>query len=394
MFGVAGAKTAWKIATAMSRKIQTEDAYYIIGDDSAMNETELRKLSATLDERTRITQPNFIIDMRFDFEFVQLQALWFITRLLQPIIESNIRNQSSLFVETDSAFINRERNEVEVVIPLQTFGQHRKYYPALRKALADLAIIRVSYPRMSHKIRKTIQGAGALCSYVAFSRNEHNLRQELVHVFFSLDIATCLVSPEIGFTQLIQETLLASKNVYTSKIYMYICRAADGGKWTIGYEKLREILCVGEKFRRYYDFRNRILKEAEKELRCNSNHWFDLVERFPRRGVDPDLLIFNIHSVSEDLKGSREYKIRIRNISETLEGRFRLPKSTIQQLLRQINLRNIDYIWQKHSSLTAYIAANQENIGNQQGYYVRTMQRIIEQERYSQSATQQTLFDI
>lgn len=359
-----------------------------------MNETELRKLAATLDERTRITQPNFIIDMRFDYEFVQLQALWFITEQLQPIIASNIRNQSSLFVETDHAFINRERNEVEVVIPLQAFGQHRKYYPALRKALADLVIVRVSYPRKSYKIRRAIHGTGALCSYVAFSRNERNLRQELVHVFFSLDIATCLVSPEIGFTQLIQETLLASKNVYTSKIYMYICRAADGGKWTISYEKLREILCVGEKFRRYYDFRNRILKEAEKELRCNSNHWFDLVERFPRRGVDPDLLIFNIHSVSEDLKGSREYKVRIRNMSETLENRFRLPPSKIQQLLRQVNLRNIDYVWKKHAMLTAYIASNQENIDNQQGYYVATMRRIIEQEKYSQPAIQQSLFDI
>lgn len=376
----------------MSRKIQTEDAYYVMSDDSAMNETELRKLAATLDERTRITQPNFIIDMRFDYEFVQLQALWFITSQLQPIIESNIRNRSSLFVETDNAFINRERNEVEVVIPLQAFGQHRKYYPALRKALADLAIIRVSYPRMSYKIRAAIHGTGALCTYVAFSRNERNLRQELVHLFFSLDIATCLVSPEIGFTQLIQETLLASRNVYTSKIYMYICRAADEGKWVVGYEKLREILCVGNKCRRYYDFRNRILKEAENELRCNSNHWFDLVERFPRRGADPDMLIFNIYSVSEDLKGSREYKIRMRNIAGIMENRFRIPKGKCQQLLRQINLRNIDYIWKKHTKLTAYIVENQENIENTQGYYVASMQRIIELERYSQPATQLSLF--
>lgn len=357
-----------------------------------MNESELRKLAKSLDNRTKITQPNFIIDMRFNYEFVQLQALWLITNLLQPIIKRNISNQTSLFIETDNAFLNRERNEVEVIIPLQAFGQHRNHYQAMRKALTNLAIIRVSYPRQSYKIRSTVHGEGALCTYVAFSRDDNNRRRELVHFFFSLDIATCLVSPEIGFTKLIQDTLQSSKNVYTSKIYMYICRAADDGKWMISYKKLRDILCVGDKYPRYYDFRNRVLKEAENELRYNSNHWFDLVERFPQRGTTPDLLIFNIHSVSEDLKGTREYNIRIRNMTEDMIDHFKLPKGTVRGILRQINLRNINYIWRKHSMLIAHIITNKESIDDLQAYYIGTMQRIIETEKYSQPAAQQLLF--
>ena len=357
-----------------------------------MDEAELKKLAASLNLRTKLTQPNFIIDMRFNYEFIQLQALWLITKLLQPIIKKNISDQTALFIETENVFLNQERNEVEVIIPLQAFGQHRNHYQAMRKALTDIAIIRVSYPRKSYKIRNTVHGEGALCTYVAFSRDKNNLRRELVHFFFSLDIATCLISPEIGFTKLIQETLESSKNVYTSKIYMYICRAADYGKWVINYEKLRDILCVGDKFSRYYDFRNRILKEAELELRCNSNHWFDLVERFPQKGSAPDLLIFNIHSTDEELKGSREYKIRKQSIFETLSERLRLPKNVIQNILRQINLRNIDYIWRKHSLLIAYMIEKSETIDDMQAYYVGAMQNIIQSEKYTGQSLQQELF--
>lgn len=357
-----------------------------------MNEIELKKLAASLDSRTKITQPNFIIDMRYDYEFVQLKALWLISNLLQPIIKRNITNQTSLFIETENVFLNRERNEVEVVVPLQAFGLHRNHYQSMRKALADIAIVRVSYPRKSYKIRSTVHGEGSLCTYVAFSRDEKNLRRELVHFFFSLDIATCLVSPEIGFTKLLQETLESSKNVYTSKIYMYICRAADEGKWMVGYEKLREILCVGKKFSRYYDFRNRILKEAENELRGNSNHWFDLVERFPKRGVTPDLLIFNIHSVSGDVTGSKEYLVRRQNMSDTMTDRFKLPKATVQNILRQINPRNMAYIWRKHSQIIAYMVTNIESIEDIKAYYVGTIQHIIDTEKYERPAFQQLLF--
>lgn len=79
------------------------------------------------------------------------------------------------------------------------------------------------------------------------------------------------------------------KNIYTTKIYLQICRSADAGKWVVSYSTLRKILCVGNKFRRYYDFRNRILKEAENALRGNSNHWFGLAECFKKGEQDPYL---------------------------------------------------------------------------------------------------------
>lgn len=357
-----------------------------------MDASELSKLAAALKTRTKITQSNFVIDMRYDYEFVQLHALWLITERLQPIILKNIYDKTSLFIETDQAALNKERNEVEVVIPLHEFGYQRNRYDAVREALSNMACIQVTYAKESYKIRKTVQGKGALCSYVAFSRAEDDLRRPVAHFFFSLDIATCLVSPKIGFTDLLQGALYSSKNVYTAKIYMYISRSADMGKLVISYEELREKLCVGDKFRRYYDFRNRVLKEAENELREKSNYWFSLVEVFSRKGAEAPLkFIFNIFSV-DDNSDYQKFAARRRSIYQTMTETLRIKEGTAKSFIQQITIRNINYVWRKHNSILTHMVTQSESIKNRMSYYIGTMQRIIDTEKYGQPVVQQNLF--
>ncbi len=373
----------------MTNKIHTGDAYYIVSEDSSMNETELLQLAEYIRNSAKITQPNFLIDMRYDYQFVQLQALHKITEQLQPIIKNNLNGQTSLSIPLS----NHSGNEVEIVIPLQEFGWAKQHYDRLRKALHGLATIHVCYPKWSAKIGKTLYGEGPLCTYVAIHRDDRDKRRELVHFFFSQDTAKCLVSPQFGFTKLLKQTLQNSKNVYTTKIYMYICRVADQGKWVISYKKLREILCVGKKFSRYYDFRNRILKAAEQELRRNSNHWFDLVECFATNDVSsPRLLIFNIYSTEDthnDFAQLNQYRTKI---FETMTETFKIKKAAAQNVVRQINARNFKYIWEKHNMLIAYMSDESENIQDIKSYYIGSMQQIIQTEKYSQPALQQTLF--
>lgn len=377
----------------MVRKIQTEDAYYVISDDSSLDESELQKLASSLGKQTTITQPNFVIDMRHDYKFVQLKALWLIIEQLQPVILANIKTKTSLFVETTNAILNTARNEVEVVLPIADLGYQRSHYKAIQNALLDLACIQVTYPRESYKIRKAIHGKGTLCTYVGYSQDENDRRKLLAHFFFSLDIATCLVSPQIGFTKLLHETLMCSTNVYTSKIYMYISRSADGNKWRISYPELREKLCVGDKFPRYYDFRNRILKEAEKELRQNANHWFGLTEQFSKRGAAaPEHLIFTIYSVDGTKKESREFTSRRDKIFETMTETLKIKAKVARSAINRITTQNIEYIWKKHNMLLAHISINRDKIEDLQAYYLGAIQRILDSELYNQPAKQQKLF--
>ena len=120
--------------------------------------------------------------------------------------------------------VYQERNEVEIVLPLASFGVLRHYYEELRAALIAMPTIQVDYPKWSHQFRKTLHGKGPLCTYVAISRDEKNKRRELVHFFFPIEVAACMVTPQFGFTRLLQRSLEKFKNIYTTKIYLQICR--------------------------------------------------------------------------------------------------------------------------------------------------------------------------
>ena len=173
---------------------------------------------------------------------------------------------------------------------------------------------------------------------------------------------------------------------------MYICRFADQGKWVISYKKLREILCIGQKFPRYYDFRSRILKQTEEELRQNSNHWFDLVECFSKEDSSaPQLLIFNIYSAQEKYNDFNRLNLYRGKIYETMTQSLNIKKSAAQTISRQINSRNVEYIWKKHNMLLSYMAED-DSIQDIKAYYIRSMQQIIQTEKYSQPAQQQSLF--
>lgn len=376
----------------MSYKIHTENAYYVVSEDSSMAEAELLKLAEDIRMSVKITQPNFLIDMRYDYQLVQLQALQLITEKLQPIIKNNLDNHSSLFIPFPNSTSHIGTKEVEIVIPLQEFGWARQHYGRLRKALYGLSTIHVCYPKWSSQLGQTLFGEGPLCTYVAVHRDVNDKRRELVHFFFSSETARCLVSPQFGFTKLLKQTLQSSKNVYTTKIYMYVCRFADQGKWVISYKKLREILCIGQKFPRYYDFRSRILKETEVELRQNSNHWFDLVECFTKKDSSaPQLLIFNIYSAHEKYNNFNHLNQLRGKIYETMTNSLNIKKSAAQTIARQINSRNVGYIWKKHNMLLAFMSED-SSIQDIKAYYVGAMQQIIQTEKYSQPAQQQTLF--
>lgn len=375
----------------MTHKIKTDSGYCIVSDDCVLGEDELKELAASIKRLPKITQPNFFIDMRYDYKYVQLQALLKITELLQPIIKGNIKNNSSEIVTIESVCVHKEQNEVEISLPLSSFGVLRHYYPELRAALSSMPSIQVTYPKWSYKFRKTLYGQGPICTYVAISRDEKNRRRELVHFFFSIDVAACMVSPQFGFTNLLLRSLETFKNIYTTKIYLQICRSADVGKWVVSYSKLRQILCVGNKLRRYYDFRNRILKEAENELRCNSNHWFGLVECFKQGEQSPYLLIFNIYSANNEQNSYDSYKRLVAKMVSTMTETLKIKKNTALSLVRKINIRNYNYIWRKHNQLLAHIASN-DDIQNHSAYYVSSMERIIETEKFSEPTEQLLLF--
>ena len=264
----------------MSRKIPTIEGYCLVSDECPLDDAELKQLADSIGKQPKLIQPNFFIDMRFDYKFVQLQALLKITEILQPVIRGNLSERTTNIIGSEQVVVHRTTNEVEIMLPISCFGIKKQYYPMLKNALMAIPTISVQYPKWSHEIKKTLNGMGALCTYVAIRKDEKDKRRDLVHFFFPIEVVSCMVSPQFGFTKLLNHSLDRCNNIYTTKIYMQICRFADKGKWIISYQNLRKLLCVGKKFSRYDNFRNRILKDVENVLMNDSNHWFTLAECF------------------------------------------------------------------------------------------------------------------
>lgn len=376
----------------VSHKIKIAGGYCVVSDECILEDAELQKLAEDIRKQPKIMQPNFFIDMRYDYKFIQLQALLKITELLQPIIRGNIATHNSELNGSEQVVVHRATNEVEIMLPLSCFGMRKQYYRVLKEALIAIPTISVEYPRWSHAIKATLRGMGALCTFVAIRKDEKDKRRELVHFFFPIEVAACMISPRFGFTKLLAQSLRHFDNVYTTKIYMQICRFADKGKWAISYPNLRKLLCVGRKFGRYYDFRNRILKKVENELLKNSNHWFSLAECFHDEDDAPYLLIFNIYSAQNERIALNKYKKTKDSIYGTMLDTLKVKKPSAQSIVRRITVRNYAYIWKKHNLLLAYMATNQEGILNNQAYYIRTMEQIIDREKFSHLAEQQSLF--
>ena len=130
----------------MNHKIKTDIGYCVVSDDCALDEEELKTLAADIKKQPKLTQPNFFIDLRYAYKFIQLQALL------------NIKNKTSGIANMDCVSVYQERNEVEIVLPLASFGVLRHYYEELRAALIAMPTIQVDYPKWSHQFRKTLHG--------------------------------------------------------------------------------------------------------------------------------------------------------------------------------------------------------------------------------------------
>ena len=66
-----------------------------------------------------------------------------------------------------------------------------------------------------------------------YNNDKSQKNRSYIHIFFDEDIARLLVNPCYGYSRLLQATVDNCRSIYTARIYMQICRHADGKKWAI-----------------------------------------------------------------------------------------------------------------------------------------------------------------
>lgn len=379
-----------------------------------------------------VNQPNPILESSFNYRLIQLSAIVKITKILQPIINKNIdeyvalhqqyyylkqkppqvdyllSSEKKLRIQMPDAVWKLDERMLEIKLPLDSFTEVPSRYPRVRDALLTLTQIAVTYPEYSELAKKILtDGQRALCHGVYFAKDTQQKNRSYVHLFFHEDIARLLVNPCHGYSRLLPDTIDNCKSTYTAKIYMQICRHADGKKWAISYEKLRLLLNIDDlpikvdkasmkrvrqpqTASRYYEFRRRVLDTARDELMAMvsqglTNYYFTYIEEFASSKYStPNQLIFNIyetHPAKDDLSNYDKHLKTMRHYAQNI---LHIGKDRVDRVFRYITIRNYTYVYQRHLAIWAYISDREKTINKIDAYYLKSILNAIKEERTAQ----------
>ena len=370
-----------------------------------------------------------ILDAKYNYRLIQLSAIVKITNILQPIINQNIdeyvklrrhfgskaepskvdyllSGQRDLRLYTEDVYWNLKERTLEIRIPLDAFTNIRSHYGRVRAAIEDLIRIPVKFPTYSELARETLtDGCRPLCLGVYSSKDKTQKNRGYIHLFFFEDIARLLVNPCYGYSRLLQATVDNCRSIYTARIYMQICRHADGKKWVIPYPDLRLLLNVDSSKKKgstepkqrvrtssvpkYHEFRRRVLDVARDELLLmvqnnTTNYYFTYAEEFPsNRHSTPSHIIFNIyetHPSKKDLAAYENHLSQMRNCAGKILG---IGQDRYNRVFKNITLRNYTYVFQRHLAAWIYMEDHGDKINNRSAYYLKSIENAIREEKIS-----------
>lgn len=120
------------------------------------------------------------------------------------------------------------------------------------------------------------------------------------------DLAPHLFQLKKAFTVLQLETVLKLKSVYAIRIYELLKQYEKFEERTFSVQELREILILEDKYPQYYDFKKKVILQAQKEL-ANTDMAFEFTEdKKDTRSIQE--ITFTFAKKTDDEKELTEFK--------------------------------------------------------------------------------------
>lgn len=149
-----------------------------------------------------------------------------------------------------------------------------------------------------------------LAVYTFFTQLKFDKDTNILKVKFNEDLKPHLLKIK-HFAKGNLKYILQFKSEYSKRIYMLISQWKKAGTVTYSVEDLREILAVPKSYL-YADFKRKVLKKAQKELKEKSDVYFEFYEDRRRGGKKVTHLIFDIIKS----RGDNKEKLTIEDMSK------------------------------------------------------------------------------
>lgn len=283
-----------------------------------MKKTTKKTLVSLPEEyRKKVYQPNTVTEAKYDYTLLQEKIFLYIVYYLQTymlkVMNGTAIRQLELFAGDNSEYI-------DIDLPLSAIAKPR-HYAQVRELASELITIKITIPfRESNAPRGTLtERTQGLLTHVDKITNEDGTPRRqggILKLRMSKMVARLILNIErdekgpINYTSFMFNIAMMASNKYTPRLYKLISSWKNRSGFKIKYERLREILQLGDKYKDYDSFKRWILIPVNEELKANADVFFNVgdLDFEMKEGKKITTLCFKILKPVEN-SNETEYKL-------------------------------------------------------------------------------------
>ena len=206
-------------------------------------------------------------------------------------------------------------------IPTQSLlPKGSRNYGAVRRALRSL-----------EEKSMLIRGKDKHGNYEATARlimkSKYYLNNEMVEIQIDRDILPDYLALA-SYSKYIAEVSFDSSSRYIMRMYQFISHWKDKTKKVVTIEELRDVLELGDKYRKPKDLRKHILEPCIADLKKRADVWFE-IDAPIKTGRSITAYVFKIYTRNNSIHNAEAHTI---NIKEALKTLFGLRNYHLEQL--------------------------------------------------------------
>jgi plasmid replication initiation protein len=220
---------------------------------------------------TTLKQPHVITRARYEFDKYEMKVFIHIIKDIQRLLSfEEVEVQKTLFGEIN----------------------HKIYF-----RLSDLLLDDQNHSRMKKALKNfrkkdfEIEDEKRWLNVGLIDWSEYNKEAKKWEIQISHKLMPYLVSLARGYTTYQLEVIL-KLNTHSQRLYMLLNQFSNESTWyKISADELRKILCLEENYDKYGNFKDRVIKSAEKQMKelydkDECDLWFKLKQDKKKRGAE------------------------------------------------------------------------------------------------------------
>jgi plasmid replication initiation protein len=213
-------------------------------------------------------------------------------------------------------------------------GTSKNIYTRVSKELDELM-------KKTIKFVEEINGSKYDTRLNLVSKAQHKQGTGQIYVDMHPDIRDMLLDLKKYFTRVPVVELIACRSIYGQRLYELLYQYEDTGVRLMEVEELRKKLNLQNKYENFYDFRKRVLKQAQKDVEEHTNMSFSWKEIKARKGRKIERLLFDIE-VSDPTQTELDFDAPKVDMSkhQTLQNHLReiceFSESSVKKVLRHL----------------------------------------------------------